>query len=51
MKTVKIEPFAADDAPTLGARKVWWFTENGWEHKGWLMPPIAKGACYEDAKR
>jgi len=36
----KIEPFAADSAPTLGARKVWWLVGGQWTHKGWLLPPI-----------
>jgi len=45
MNTTKIEHFAADDAPILGARKVWWLIDGAWEHKGWLMPPLKQDVC------
>jgi len=28
------------EAPKVGAFKVWWYVNDRWEHKGWLMPPI-----------
>jgi hypothetical protein len=29
-----------EDAPVLGALKVWWLIEGVWVHKGWLMPAL-----------
>jgi len=28
------------DAPTIGAKKVWWLVNETWVPKGWLMPEI-----------
>jgi len=40
MTTTKIEHYAADDAPRVGARKVWWLIDGAWTHVGWLMPEV-----------
>lgn len=40
MKNIIIEKYAADDAPTCGARRVWFWNGKGWEPKGWLMPTL-----------
>lgn len=39
-KETKIEPYASDDAPILGARKVWFLIDGEWKHCGWLMPQL-----------
>lgn len=46
MKTVKIEHFSADDAPVMGARKVWFLIDGQWVHKGWLMPEVEQPCLY-----
>ena len=38
--SVLIEPYAHDDAPVVGAKKVWFLIDGFWEHKGWLMPEV-----------
>ena len=39
-RTTHIVEADFEDAPVPGAKRVLWFIDGEWVHKGWLMPAV-----------
>ena len=42
MKTTRIDP-PTQDGPQPNARRVFWWIDEVWVHKGWLLPQVGNG--------